>query len=66
MVRYVIYTLSPFRQKLFTGFWSGLISRQVQRLKYNAPRVGPPLVIAAGIYTWGNWKHDQIARSHWY
>jgi hypothetical protein len=65
-VRWTTYTLSPFRQKMFPGFWTGLIPRQIKRWKYNFPRVAPPILAGIAVYTWGNWKHDQIARSHWY
>jgi hypothetical protein len=51
---------------MFPGFWTGLIPRQIKRWKYNFPRVAPPILAGIGIYTWGNWKHDQIARSHWH
>ncbi|KAL6043853.1 hypothetical protein QOT17_004237 [Balamuthia mandrillaris] len=66
MARWTTYYLSPFRQRLFHGFFSTMLPRYTKKVKTNAPIVAPAFITGVYIYNWALSANKEYHRSHWY
>ncbi|XP_053573152.1 cytochrome b-c1 complex subunit 8 [Bombina bombina] len=57
-VRHVItYSLSPFEQRAFPGFFSKSGPNVFRRFRAQVLKVGPPFLLAYITYSWGTQEH---------
>ncbi|XP_033115645.1 cytochrome b-c1 complex subunit 8-like [Anneissia japonica] len=61
--RHVItYSLSPYAQKPFAGYFSQGMPNLWRRFRSKVFIVSPPMIVAYLIYTWGTNTHAKLAR----
>lgn len=56
--------LSPFEQNVVTPMLKTAFQNTLVRIKKFVLEAGPGLSFGIGIYTWGEWKHKQLAFEH--
>ena len=56
--------LFPFEQKIVEPMLKAAFENTLKRLKKFATEAGPGLSFGVAIYTWGEWKHKQLAYEH--
>ncbi len=56
----VSYSLSPFEQKAFAGFFSKGLSNLYRRFRSQVFYVAPPMGVLLAVYTWGTYEHERL------
>eukprot|EP00794_Sanderia_malayensis_P006510 gene6510-7254_t len=60
----ISYSLSPFEQKAFAGFFSKGLSNIYRRFRSQFFYVAPPVAAMLAVYTWGNYEHDRLTHKN--
>ena len=60
----VSYSLSPFEQKAFAGFFSQGIRNLYRRFRLQIPFIAPGFVTLALVITWAQHKHHELSRKN--
>ncbi|XP_071950248.1 cytochrome b-c1 complex subunit 8-like [Antedon mediterranea] len=58
----ITYSLSPYAQKPFAGFFKNGIPNLWRRFRSKVFIMAPPFIFGYLVYSWGTEKHRQLSR----
>ena len=56
----ISYSLSPFEQRAFAGFFSKGIANLYRRFRSQVFYIAPGMGMVLVVYTWGNYEHKRL------